>query len=159
VFTTMRQLGAAIGSAVIGAILQNQLATALHNQAVSHATALPPEFRDQFINAFSSVSSKGFEIGTGETGARLPASIPPAVAHQISAIAHDVFAAAYIDAMKATYILPVVFLAFTAVTTLLIKRRRAERPAELPREDASQFPEKVATRTTAADAPRPPRSG
>jgi hypothetical protein len=89
---------------------------------VSHATALPPEFRHQFINAFNSVSSKGFEIGTGETGARLPAGIPAAAAHQISAIAHDVFAAAYIDAMKATYVLPVVFLAFTAVTTLLIKR-------------------------------------
>jgi len=159
VLTTMRQLGAAIGSAVIGAILQNQLATALHNQAVSHAPALPPEFRDQFINAFSSVSSKGFEIGTGETGARLPAGISPAVAHQISAIAHDVFAAAYMDAMKATYVLPVVFLAFTAVTTLLIKGWRAERPAELPREEASQFPEKVVTRTTAADAPRPPRNG
>jgi hypothetical protein len=99
------------------------------------------------INAFNSVSSKGFEIGTGETGARLPAGIPAAAAHQISAIAHDVFAAAYIDAMKATYVLPVVFLAFTAVTTLLIKRWRAEGPPELPREQASQFPEKVVTRT------------
>ena len=42
--------------------------------------------------------------------------------------------------MKATYILPVVFLAFTALTTLLIKPWRAERPTELPRE-ASQVPE------------------
>src|SRR5258708_398287 len=32
VVNTIRQLGAAIGSAVVGAVLQNQLATALHNQ-------------------------------------------------------------------------------------------------------------------------------
>jgi len=30
---------------------------------------------------------------------------------------------AYIDAMKATFVVPVVFLVFTAMTTLLIKRR------------------------------------
>ena len=122
-----RVAGAAVGSAVIGAILQNQLATTLHNQAVSHATALPSSFRDQFIAAFSSVSSKGFEIGTGESGAKLPSNIPPAVAHQLAAVAHDVFVSAYIEAMHATFIVPIVFLAFTALTTTLIKRRA--RPA------------------------------
>ena len=127
VLNTIRQLGAAVGSAVIGAILQNQLATTLHNQAVSHATALPSSFRDQFIAAFSSVSSKGFEIGTGESGAKLPSNIPPAVAHQLAAVAHDVFVSAYIEVMHATFIVPIVFLAFTALTTTLIKRRA--RPA------------------------------
>src|SRR5207237_4172763 len=124
---TIRQLGAAASSSVIEAILQTQTATTLHNQAVSHATALPSSFRDQFIAAFSSVSSKGFEIGTGESGAKLPSNIPPAVAHQLAAVAHDVFVSAYIEAMHATFIVPIVFLAFTALTTTLIKRR--ERPA------------------------------
>jgi MFS family permease len=123
ILNTTRQLGAAIGSAVVGAILQNQLATTLHNQAVSHASALPPSFRDQFVAAFSSVSSNGFQIGTGQNGAKLPQSIPPAIAHQLAALAHDVFASAYIDAMKTTLVVPIVFLAFTALTTLLIKRR------------------------------------
>jgi EmrB/QacA subfamily drug resistance transporter len=132
---TIRQLGAAIGSAVIGALLQNQLATSLHNQAVAHSTALPASFRNQFINAFSNVSSKGFEIGTGETGARLPSNLPPAVAHQLSAIAHDVFVSAYIDAMKTTFILPVAFLALTALTTLLIQRRARPTAVEEPREE------------------------
>src|SRR3989440_10314154 len=53
VLNTIRQLGAAIGSAVVGALLQNQLATTLHDQAVSHAAALPAAFRDQFVAAFS----------------------------------------------------------------------------------------------------------
>ncbi len=131
VLNTIRQIGAAIGSAVIGALLQNQLATTLHSQAVSHASALPPAFRDQFIAAFTKVSSKGFEIGAGESGARLPSNIPPAVAAQVSAIAHAVFISAYIEAMKTTFVLPIAFLALTAFTTLLIKRRKrvaAEEP-------------------------------
>jgi hypothetical protein len=123
VLNTIRQLGAAIGSAVVGAVLQNQLATALHNQAVSHSSQLPPSFRDQFVAAFSSVASTGFQIGTGQNGAKLPGNLPPAVAQQITAIAHDVFVTAYIDAMKTTLVLPIAFLAFTALTTLLIRRR------------------------------------
>jgi len=130
VLNTIRQLGAAVGSAVIGALLQNQLATTLHDQAISHATDLPPAFRDQFVAAFTNVSSKGFEIGAGESGTRLPSNIPPAVAAQLSAIAHQVFVAAYIDAMKATFILPIAFLALTALSTMLIKRRK--RVAEQP---------------------------
>jgi EmrB/QacA subfamily drug resistance transporter len=127
ILNTTRQLGAAIGSAVVGAILQSQLATTLHNQAVSHASALPAAFRDQFIAAFSSVSSNGFEIGTGQSGAKLPQDIPPAALHQLTSLAHDVFVSGYIDAMRSTLVVPISVLAFTAITTLLIKRRK--RPA------------------------------
>ncbi|HET9780580.1 MAG TPA: MFS transporter, partial [Candidatus Dormibacteraeota bacterium] len=123
VLNTIRQLGAVIGSAVIGAVLQNQLATTLHDQAVSHASALPVAFRDQFVAAFTNISSKGFDIGTGETGAKLPPGIPAAAAQQLASLAHDVFVSGYIEAMKHTFILPICFLAFTALTTLLIRRR------------------------------------
>lgn len=135
VLNTIRQLGAAIGSAVIGALLQNQLASTLHEQAVRQAGALPQAFRAQFINAFSNVSSKGFEVGTGQSGTKLPSSIPPAVAQQINAIAHDVFVSAYIDAMKHTFILPIAFLAITALTALLVQRRPKAATQEQPREE------------------------
>jgi len=140
ILNTTRQLGAAIGSAVVGALLQSQLATTLHNQAVSHADALPPSARDQFIAAFSSVASNGFQIGTGQNGAKLPAGLPPAVQHQIAALAHDVFVSGYIDAMKATLVVPIAFLAFTSLTTLLIRRRK--RPAASQGEQVQE--EKVA---------------
>ncbi len=130
VLNTIRQLGAAIGSAVIGAILQNQLASTLHQQAVTHSSQLPQAYREPFINAFTNISSKGFEIGTGESGARLPAGIPPDVAARLASIAHDVFVSGYIDAMKTTFELPIVFLGFTALTTLLIQRRRRAAAAE-----------------------------
>jgi EmrB/QacA subfamily drug resistance transporter len=138
VLNTTRQLGAAIGSAVVGALLQNRLAITLHDQAVSQASALPANFRNQFVAAFNSVASNGFEIGTGQSGAKLPPGLPPAVQHQISQLAHDVFVSAFIDAMKSTLIVPILFLAFTALTTLLIQRYRApvaqesdKRPDEL----------------------------
>jgi EmrB/QacA subfamily drug resistance transporter len=135
VLNTTRQLGAAIGSAVVAAILQNRLATTLHDQAVSHAASLPAAFRAQFIAAFSSVASNGFEIGTGQNGAKLPPGIPPSVAHQISTLAHDVFVSGFIDAMKSSLVIPIAFLAFTALTTLLIKRRPAAQQAEAPRDE------------------------
>jgi EmrB/QacA subfamily drug resistance transporter len=140
VLNTTRQLGAAIGSAVVGALLQNQLATALHNQAVAHAGEVPAAFRDRFIAIFSSVSSNGFQIGPNQTGASLPSGLPPAVAAQLSRIAHEVFVSAYIDAMKSTLVVPVIFLAFTALTTLLIKRRQrpAAQAVEAPAEEFKQ---------------------
>src|SRR6266436_2333088 len=73
VLNTTRQLGAAIGIAVVGAILQNQLGTALRDQAVAQSSSLPATFRERFIAAFSSVASNGFHIGTGQNGAKLPA--------------------------------------------------------------------------------------
>ena len=130
VLNTIRQLGAAIGSAVVGALLQNHLATSLHDQAVSHSSQIPPLFRDQFVAAFSNISSKGFEIGTGQVGTTLPSNVPPDVAQRIAAIAHDVFVLGYIDAMKATFIVPIVFLAFTALTTVFIRRRPRAAAAE-----------------------------
>src|SRR2546421_1779692 len=130
ILNTTRQLGAAIGSAVIGALLQNQLATALHAQAVSHASQIPAPYRDQFVAAFSSVASKGFEIGAGQNGASLPSGIPPQAAAVIGKLAHDVFVSAYIDALKMTLIVPVLFLAVTAFTALLIKRRTRQAQAQ-----------------------------
>lgn len=136
VLNTTRQVGAAIGSAVVGALLQNHLATALHDQAVAHAAALPAAYRDQFVAAFSSVAANGFEIGTGQNGAKLPAGLPPAVAQQLSSLAHDVFVTAYIDALKPTLVVPIAVLALTALSALLIKRR--QRPAVEQRESASK---------------------
>jgi MFS family permease len=127
VLNTTRQVGAAVGSAVVGALLQNRLAITLHDQAVSHASALPPAYRAQFVKAFSSVAANGFQIGTGQNGANLPAGLPPSVAAQLTSLAHQVFVSAYIDALKQTLVVPIAVLALTAFSALLI--RRYERPA------------------------------
>src|SRR6266850_7840204 len=124
VLNTTRQVGAAVGSAIVGALLQNRLAITLHDQAVSHAAALPAAYRDEFVKAFSSVAANGFQIGTGQNGAKLPPGLPPDVAQQITTLAHDVFVTGYIDALKPTLVLPISVLALTALSALLIKRRK-----------------------------------
>src|ERR1700704_2294837 len=135
VLNTTRQVGAAVGSAGVGALLQNNLATTLHDQAVSHAAALPAAYRDQFIAAFSSVATNGFEIGTGQNGAKLPSGLPPAVAQQLTSLAHEVFVSGYIDALKQTLVVPIGVLVFTAFTAALIRRRRRAAVEEAPRDE------------------------
>ena len=135
VLNTTRQVGAAVGSAIVGALLQSRLAIALHDQAVTHASALPAAYRDQFVKAFSSVAANGFEIGTGQNGAKLPSGLPPDVQQQLTALAHDVFVSAYIDAMKQTLVLPIAVLALTAFTALLIRRVSRNQREEAPLEE------------------------
>jgi EmrB/QacA subfamily drug resistance transporter len=138
VLNTTRQVGAAVGSAVVGALLQNRLAITLHDQAVSHASALPAAYRDQFVKAFSSVAANGFQIGTGQNGAALPSGLPPAVKQQLTTLAHDVFVSGYIDALKQTLVVPIVVLALTAFSALLIKRRQRAAAGTQEAEPAAQ---------------------
>ena len=139
VLNTIRQMGAVIGSAVVGGLLQNRLAVTLHDQAVSHAGSLPAAFRDQFVAIFTNVAAKGFQIGTGQSGAAMPSGIPASVAHQLSQLAHDVFVAGYIDAMKQTFLLSIGVLIVTALSALLIRRQErvavAQPAQQEPRED------------------------
>jgi EmrB/QacA subfamily drug resistance transporter len=135
VLNTTRQVGAAIGSAVVGALLQNRLAVTLHDQAVSHAAALPAAYRAQFIAAFSSVAANGFQIGTGQNGAKLPSGLPPAVAQQLTTLAHEVFVSGYIDALKQTLVVPIAVLVLTAFTAALIRRRQRALTEEAPKEE------------------------
>src|SRR5205807_2332888 len=50
VLNTVRQVGGAIGSAVIGAVLQTRLATQLHEQAVAYSSQVPAAFRTSFVS-------------------------------------------------------------------------------------------------------------
>jgi EmrB/QacA subfamily drug resistance transporter len=124
VLNTVRQVGGAIGSAVIGAVLQNRLATQLHDQAVAYSSQVPPAFRSRFIDGFSHAASTGFQIGTGQTGgAQLPAGIPPAVVQTIQGLFHLVFANAYVNAVRPTLAVSITVLTVGALSCLLIERR------------------------------------
>ena len=129
VLNTTRQVGGAIGSAVVGAVLQNRLAASLHDQAVSYSAQLPPQvppaIRQKFIDGFSNAVKGGLEVGhSSSSSAGQVSGLPPQVAAEIARISHDVFAYAFIDAMRPTLAVPIAALALGALSCVAIKRRR-----------------------------------
>ena len=56
---TIRQVGSVIGSAAVGALLQNRLAAALREEATARAGQLPPAYRDPFVRGFEQAASGG----------------------------------------------------------------------------------------------------
>jgi len=146
VFNTTRQLGGAVGSAVVGAVLQNRLGEALKSEAVSRAGQLPSQLpaatRQKLVGSFDNTG--GLEVGRGQTGAgasgfQAPPNVPAAVVHQIQQQVanyfHDVFVNAYLTAMRPTLAISVAVLLIGALSCLAIERRVvAARRAEQQRE-------------------------
>jgi EmrB/QacA subfamily drug resistance transporter len=133
---TSRQLGSAIGLAVIGAVLQNQLVSAMHDRAVKDAAQLPPPFRQGFVDGFARAGSAGLEVGRGQSGgARVPAGLPPEAAQLVQQLVHDVVVNAYANAMRPTLAVAVAGLLFGALCCALILRRtRGTSPLQVPDE-------------------------
>jgi EmrB/QacA subfamily drug resistance transporter len=121
---TTRQLGAVMGSAAVGALLQNQLATKLTDAAVRNAAAIDdPKVRQGFVAAFQHASGGSLEVGAGQTGVAVPQGLPPALAHQIAGIATQTFHEGFTNAMRVTLLLPVVMLLVGSVSCLLARGR------------------------------------
>jgi EmrB/QacA subfamily drug resistance transporter len=134
VFNTTRQLGGAVGSSIVGAVLQNRLSEALKSEAVSRAgqlpSQLPPATRQKLVDSF--FGGGGLEVGRGQTGTsgasfQAPPNVPPAVMHQIqaqiTAYFHDVFVNAYLTAMRPTLAISVAVLLVGSLSCLVIERR------------------------------------
>ena len=129
VINTIQELGGVIASAAVGALLQNRLATALQDQAVQYSAQLPAAYRGQFVAGFGQAAKSGFEVGRGQSGTslNLPPGVPVSVAHTIQQLAHDVFANAFVTAMRPSMALPIAIVVLAAAGCLGI---RAHRPSE-----------------------------
>src|SRR5262249_43593438 len=101
---TTRQLGAVIGSAAVGALLQNQLAVKLNAAAKEHAAALPEQFRAQFLTGFSHATGRNLEVGAGQSGVNVGGNMPEAVRKVIT----DAFHEGFTNAMRVSLALPIV---------------------------------------------------
>ena len=119
VINTIQEMGGVLASAVVGAFLQNRLAIALHDRAVSASGQLPEQYRAPFVDGFSNAARTGFEVGAGQTGASLQ-QVPA----QVQAIAHFVFTHAFVDAMHPTLLLPIAILVVAAVATTFVRGQK-----------------------------------
>src|SRR5947208_1758017 len=132
VVNTIQELGGVLASAMVGALLQNRLALALHDQAVAASSRLPEQYRTSFVDGFSKAAHSGFEVGAGQTGASL--QLPA----QVEAIARYVFTHAFVDAMHPTLVLPVAVLVAAAFAAAFVRgRRQATGAAEAPEREAA----------------------
>jgi hypothetical protein len=122
---TIRQVGSVIGSAAVGAIMQNQVASDLKEEAAKRAAGLPAAYRGQFVEGFQHAAKGGLEVGAGQQGIaqHLPANVPADVAGQLKQLAGEVFSHGFVDAMKPTMGLPVLVVLIGAAACLGITRR------------------------------------
>jgi EmrB/QacA subfamily drug resistance transporter len=130
---TLRQVGAALGTAVVGAVLANQVAAALPAQAARLATHLPSRVRPSFVAQWTAASHSAQQFGVGQQGASitLPPGVSPALAHQLVAIAQEVFAWAFLDGARAALITVMLAMAVAAVVTLGLRGGRTAQEARL----------------------------
>lgn len=131
---TSRQLGAVLGSAATGALLQTQLASRLMPAAQDDVQALPQSFQQPLLDGFAKAAHgiQGLEVGTGETGAHLPADLPSTVRPAIEQVALKTFQDAYIPAMRITLLVPVAVLALALIGAAFVRPTDPEPPVVEP---------------------------
>jgi EmrB/QacA subfamily drug resistance transporter len=125
---TVRQVGSVIGTASVGALLQNRLASSLTAEATRRSVVLPEHVRHAFIGAFAQAAS--FTTGTS-SGITLPKGTPAALAAELTKLGAQVFSVGYVQAMRWTMLMPISVIALAALSCLAI-RGRSRTPVGTP---------------------------
>jgi MFS family permease len=127
VLNTIRQVGLVIGTAAVGALLQNRLVSEMTSQATARSAALPAEVRSRFITEIQNTAKNGIQVGAGQNGGLAKQSgLPGSLVAEVARIGHEVFAFGYVDAMRSTMVLPVVLLTAAALSCLAIQQRKRQ---------------------------------
>ena len=108
VFNTTRQVGTVIGTAGVGALLQNRLISGFTDQVGRLGAALPAAARERLLAGFQSAARGGLDVGSGKRASGLPG---------------EIFTHGFVQAMRPTMAAPIVFLLAGAVSCLFIKRQ------------------------------------
>ncbi len=134
----MRHVGAVLAGAVVGAVLQSRLAASLANRATDHAAALPEEYRDGFVAGFAGAGTEGLNVGaTSASATPIPDGLPDGVAVELQALAQQVFAEGFVDALRPTLMVSVIALVVGVLACLALKTHTgpAVNPYGLPLPD------------------------
>lgn len=135
VLNTIRQIGTVIGSAAVGAVLQNRLAASLQDEAAKRASDLPAVVRRPFLEGFRHTAESGQEVGVGQSGAvvHLPQGTPSGLAHHVEQVAASTLGHGVVHAMRPTLALPIIVIAAGALACFLVRRRQAAVPHSAPK--------------------------
>jgi EmrB/QacA subfamily drug resistance transporter len=145
VLNTVRQVGLVIGTAAVGALLQNRLVSAMTSQATTRSAALPPQLRGPFVAGIKHSASHGIQVGAGQNGgaAKLPPGLPARLLAEIARIGHDVFTFGFVSAMRSTFLLTIILLVVGSASCFLLRNGQPAGPALpdlVPRERAGAAP-------------------
>jgi EmrB/QacA subfamily drug resistance transporter len=98
---TNRQVGQALGSAVIGSVLANRVASELPIQAAHLASRVPVSYRGRFVAGFERASHESQNFGVSQAHGAVFSSDPAhTVAQQLSTLSHEVFGQAFLNAAR-----------------------------------------------------------
>jgi EmrB/QacA subfamily drug resistance transporter len=117
----LRQVGSVLAGAVVGAVLQGQLASSLKDQAAKQAGNVPTPYRDGFVRGFDN-AGKHLEVAGNTSGMKLPGNVPADVAHKVQLAGTSVFRHGFIDAMRPTLLVGVIVMAIGALSCLFVKK-------------------------------------
>jgi hypothetical protein len=115
VFNTSRQVGTVIGTAGVGALLQNRLIAGFTSQVQQRAGNLPLHAREQIVAGFQSAAKGGLEVGSGA---------------RTTGLGGQIFTHGFVDAMRPTILVPILFLIAGAASCVFIKRQPASASAD-----------------------------
>jgi len=119
---TVRQVGSVIGTATVGALLENRLVASLTSQATIRSAGLPAQARENFISGFHQAAASGLLSGGPANSAASGSNEPPSLAAELNRLAAEVFSHGYVLAMRWTMVLPIAVVALAAISCLAIRR-------------------------------------
>jgi len=134
---TVRQVGSVIGTATVGALLENRLVASLTSQATIRSAGLPAQVREPFIRGFHQAAATG--LLTGSPASSSPRGVPPALAAELQRLAAEVFTHGYVLAMRWTMVLPIAVIVLAAISCLAIQPEGGAARAAAPDEHAGQM--------------------
>jgi EmrB/QacA subfamily drug resistance transporter len=119
VLNTVRQVGSVIGTAAVGALLENRLVSSLTAQATTRSAGLPGPVRASFISGFRTSAASGLIGGQGGPTARPGTS--KALAAELQRLGAEVFRHGFVTAMRWTMVMPIAVVLLAAVSCFLLR--------------------------------------
>jgi EmrB/QacA subfamily drug resistance transporter len=152
ILNTSRQVGSVIGTAAVGALLQNRLVASLTSQATSRSVGLPAHVRGQFIDGVRQAAASGL-IGSAP-GSAAPRGTPPALAAELRRLGAEVFSHGYVLAMRWTMVMPIAVVILAAASCFAIKNNvRGQGGTAVPVEQAGQMAGTISSPGSSGQSP------